>query len=921
MFLRTSFIARVHNLRDIHRNRTHPLHFNQKGNHDFMKLFRELGLGAAILMAATVTSPAKVVINEIFYHAPDDILDLEWIEIYNTADRQIDLSGWQFNRGIKFSFPAGSKIESGGFAVLVKDVDLYLEYYDTAPLGSYSGTLSNSGESLELVDSNGASIDTVTYTDSTPWPVAPDGYSASLERIFPGGESNAPSNWAPSKLNETEPKPGGSPGAKNSSDSTTTPPMVSIEAGQFEPAKPTSVNVSIEQGVGVDTVELGYQLVGPGNIGSEKLVTMKRDGSRYQANIPGQEGGSLVRYRVRTIDGSGNESFYPHKHSLRPAFTGYVVGNIDADNVPLAFIINPNPADMAKMNRVLETAQKIGNSPWNNRDQFMAWQQIDAQLDFAKAWYELSIAGDMSGDALAKSQRAFITANQRKKQLFNEVDNGNYGAAGEVRKVRDELKKTLTPVLSAEQLKKLDAGPAQGGRGRARTPRQFIENSLPLEKDWYELNVHFQPSGNDFDKLRALFVDAERKRDQLFETLQNRPNQQEVMGRVDSIRSDLNDGLGFRQRRYLIDLENSIGSFIRPNFGGVQSEPPRGRSAFVVVDPGEKGAEVFDFVNVSKRSAGYKVRLHKDKAYRDMNTLNIIFEYNDRFVLAEPLAFDIYERVGSPACQTEFVRLQMNDKPGGYHLMFEHINGSYLRRNNIETGGDLYKILWYGSGIVGQHQRKGDPEGGHEELIEVVERLNQTSGDEQWNVIEENFDVDQVAKYFAVNMVLSHWDGYFNNYFTYRNPETGKWQMYAWDQDKTWGYFDSLGEHVDFTFMPITFGMNGDPRPQGGGNFGRSWWRPGGHFSGPMLANPQFRKLFLTETKRILQEIYTEDNYYPVIDELAESLRPEIAVRAKIVGESESDALARFDANIASLKRHLKKRREFLLAQDELKNL
>jgi hypothetical protein len=34
-------------------------------------------------------------------------------------------------------------------------------------------------------------------------------------------------------------------------------------------------------------------------------------------------------------------------------------------------------------------------------------------------------------------------------------------------------------------------------------------------------------------------------------------------------------------------------------------------------------------------------------------------------------------------------------------------------------------------------------------------------------VIQDNFNVNQVATYFAVNMVLSHWDGYFNNYFTY----------------------------------------------------------------------------------------------------------------------------------------------------------
>src|SRR2546423_8084897 len=105
-------------------------------------------------------------------------------------------------------------------------------------------------------------------------------------------------------------------------------------------------------------------------------------------------------------------------------------------------------------------------------------------------------------------------------------------------------------------------------------------------------------------------------------------------------------------------------------------------------------------------------------------------------------------------------------------------------------------------------------------------------------------------------MVISHWDGYFNNYFTYYDKHgTKKWEMYPWDQDKTWGYYDGIGEDDVFFNMPLTFGMNGDPRPKENVGFGNpfgggtAWWRPGGHFSGALLANPQFRKVFLSRVK------------------------------------------------------------------------
>src|SRR5947208_3676047 len=100
-----------------------------------------------------------------------------------------------------------------------------------------------------------------------------------------------------------------------------------------------------------------------------------------------------------------------------------------------------------------------------------------------------------------------------------------------------------------------------------------------------------------------------------------------------------------------------------------------------------------------------------------------------------------------------------------------------------------------------------------------------------------------------------------NNYFPYHDPSSGKWEMYPWDQDKTWGVHDGLQEGELFYDMPLTFGVEGDvppgwpkdrPPPRGFGG-GAAWWRPGGFFSKPLLANPQFRKHYLARIKEILE--------------------------------------------------------------------
>jgi hypothetical protein len=167
-----------------------------------------------------------------------------------------------------------------------------------------------------------------------------------------------------------------------------------------------------------------------------------------------------------------------------------------------------------------------------------------------------------------------------------------------------------------------------------------------------------------------------------------------------------------------------------------------------------------------------------------------------------------------------------------------------------------------------------------------------------------------------VRTILSDWDGFFNNYFLYHAAgKTKKWVMFPWDQDKTWGFHDGVRGNEVFVDMPITFGMEGDRPP---GNF-PAWWRPGGDFSRPLLADPTFRKHFLARVKDLLETVYTEEKFGPVIKELGERLEPEVKLRAEQRREDPKAALDAFHRTLGQLREHLTKRREFLLKQDEIK--
>src|SRR4029450_2077986 len=130
-------------------------------------------------------------------------------------------------------------------------------------------------------------------------------------------------------------------------------------------------------------------------------------------------------------------------------------------------------------------------------------------------------------------------------------------------------------------------------------------------------------------------------------------------------------------------------------------------------------------VRAPPRQGGGKLRLHKDRLLDGMSTINVIFEHQPRFVLAEHLAYDVYRAAGVPTPLSGHWRVWYNGQPLGYHLYVEQPNSTFLRRVGKDSDGDLFKLLWYGEGVIGQHEKKNNPASGHNALVETIEGLKQ----------------------------------------------------------------------------------------------------------------------------------------------------------------------------------------------------
>lgn len=152
------------------------------------------------LLAITNLLKAEIVINEIHYNAEPNTAKDEFIELSNTGDETVDLSGWFFNAGVRYVFPSGSKLDPGEFAVIAEDPPSMLARYGVDAFGPYEGALSGSGETIELRQSNGLITDCVSYTNHFPWPVAAGGEGSSMELINPSLDNDLGGSWRSSQV-------------------------------------------------------------------------------------------------------------------------------------------------------------------------------------------------------------------------------------------------------------------------------------------------------------------------------------------------------------------------------------------------------------------------------------------------------------------------------------------------------------------------------------------------------------------------------------------------------------------------------------------------------------------------------------------------------------------------------------------------
>jgi len=284
------------------------------------------------------SAPISVVITEIMYHpyhpvpGVEDIRQ-EYLELFNRGSEPVSLSGWRISNGVDFAFPDVT-LGAGEYLVVAADADFSKAMYPWVSnvVGNWVGRLSNSGESIEILDDTGVQIDSVPYADEGDWAVRElgpedythrgwvwsnqhDGGGYSLELINAGMPNEFGRNWTASTVN------GGTPGAVNSAADDDIAPLI-LEAIHWPiiPGSDDAVTVSArildESTTGISAA-LHYRRDGEAGFSTLSMFDDGQHGDGdasdgvYAAEIPAQPNGTIMEFYLKATDTGANSRTWP----------------------------------------------------------------------------------------------------------------------------------------------------------------------------------------------------------------------------------------------------------------------------------------------------------------------------------------------------------------------------------------------------------------------------------------------------------------------------------------------------------------------------------------------------------------------------------------------------------------------------------
>ena len=257
----------------------------------------------------------------------------------------------------------------------------------------------------------------------------------------------------------------------------------------------------------------------------------------------------------------------------------------------------------------------------------------------------------------------------------------------------------------------------------------------------------------------------------------------------------------------------------------------------------------------------------------------------DPSYMCEYIGYSLFRDAGIPAPRIGYANLTVNKEPYGLYVQVEAVTKDFLQRWYAKANGNLYEgpgdIKQWDELDLDSNQRQED----RSDLRRLAEAITKADDDDPWNSLAEFVDIDNFARFIALEQLLNHWEGYTqtNNYRIYSNPDTMKFEFFPHGADQL---FENLG-----------------------GNIFRE---QGGILSRALLHTSQGKDQYDRMMYQLLEKVWDEDIIRSRIAKVYQLIRPHV------IKSTKGRRIEEFENAINRLTRFVDARRYIVLRQLEV---
>ncbi len=200
------------------------------------------------------------------------------------------------------------------------------------------------------------------------------------------------------------------------------------------------------------------------------------------------------------------------------------------------------------------------------------------------------------------------------------------------------------------------------------------------------------------------------------------------------------------------------------------------------------------------KKAAFKVKLDEyvdGQTFFGLEKLTLNNMVQDPSMVHETLSYELFRALGLPASRTGYAFVRVNDEVFGLYLNLETLDEVSLPRW-FESTGHLYEADVPGVDVTLGGAATFEVDEGDDEDLADLEALIAVANDEggDWSDgMAAVADLEQMARHWAVERYVGHWDGYAgqagppelrpNNYYLHSDAG-GTFRMLPWGTDQTW---------------------------------------------------------------------------------------------------------------------------------------